>query len=134
VQQLVGADGTRLGADLISEELHHRLRELTAVHDAGWSPDAKLSNRSTLSPPTHDDDEVTPTGDRATIVARDSDAPSALRLGDDLPDPVAEILGEARELVAVAQRTKSIHDPVTTVVEAARVQERDERANCFNRG
>jgi hypothetical protein len=79
VQQLLGADGSGLGADLSSEELRHRLCKLTAFHDAGWHPYARASKRSMLPPLSRDDDEITPAENRAAILARDSDAPSRRR-------------------------------------------------------
>jgi hypothetical protein len=74
VQQFVGADGACLGAGVVSEKSRHRLRELAAIDDAGWNPFAGASNRTTQSPSPGDDDEITPTEDRSSILARDADA------------------------------------------------------------
>jgi hypothetical protein len=76
VEQLMATDGSRFGAGLGPEELRHRLRELTTLHDAGWSPYTGVSSGSALPPPSHDDDEVMPANDRAAIVARGPDARS----------------------------------------------------------
>ena len=64
VQQLVGADDSGLVADLSSQELRHRLRKLTTLHDASRRPYARASKRSMLPPPSLDDDEITPAEDR----------------------------------------------------------------------
>jgi hypothetical protein len=76
VQQLVGADDTRLGATgpFLSEQTHHRLGQLPVVDDAGRTPHAGTSNRAPLPPPPHDDDEITTAEDRAAMLARDADA------------------------------------------------------------
>jgi hypothetical protein len=72
----MATDGSRFGASLSPEEFRHRLRELTTLHDADWSPYTGVSSGSAPPPPSHDDDEVMPAKDRAIIVARGPDAPS----------------------------------------------------------
>jgi hypothetical protein len=57
----VGANDTRLdGGFVLREQISHHLREIPVVDDASNSPCAGTSNRASLPPPPHDDDEVTP--------------------------------------------------------------------------
>jgi hypothetical protein len=70
VQQLVGADCTRLDMGLLLlEQQRHSLRKVFVVDDAGRSPHAGKSSRPPLPPPPLDDDEVMTAEDRAAIVA-----------------------------------------------------------------
>jgi hypothetical protein len=66
VQQLVGADHTHLAVGFVrSEQISHRLGEVTVVVDADRSPWARTPNRAPLPPTPQDDDQVTTAEDRA---------------------------------------------------------------------
>ena len=52
---------------------------------------------------------------------------------DDLADSFAQILGEGRELVAVAYGTETVHDSVATSIDAIRLGQPDQRLDGFSR-
>jgi hypothetical protein len=55
--------------------------------------------------------------------------PSAVGVGHDLSNSLAQILREGLELLAVAQRTESIHGSEATIIEATRIQENEKRTD-----
>ncbi len=88
VLKVVGADNARLGIrPVLSQEVSHRFCDFSVVNNANGRPHARASYRATLSPPPHDDDEISTAEDRDPMIASDADTASTAVVGAGISAP-----------------------------------------------